>query len=278
MKSTKVILRFAVVVAVVMLTFSCKKSDNNPNQNEADSFKKDALVESTFNEVAEIADQAWNSVAYQLKSTEGGNFIFSPCATITVDTVSMPHVMTIDFGPENCLCHDGKYRRGQIIVTFTGRYREPGTVKTRTFNEYYVNDNHVEGQSVVSNMGFNDDGFIYFTIAVEGTITFANGEGTWTWMSNHTKTWIEGYETFSWLDDVYLIEGNSSSTFLDGGTVSRQIILPLRRELTCHHFVSGSIEITRENKPTRLLDFGDGTCDDIATVTINGETHIIKLK
>ena len=31
-------------------------------------------------------------------------------------------------------------------------------------------------------------------------------------------------------------------------------------------------------KPQISIDFGDGTCDDLATVTINGKTHIIHLK
>jgi hypothetical protein len=49
--------------------------------------------------------------------------------------------------------------------------------------------------------------------------------------------------------------------------------------LACRkHFVSGIFNHTPENKPTRTIDFGDGACDDIATVTVNGKTYTVTLR
>lgn len=44
------------------------------------------------------------------------------------------------------------------------------------------------------------------------------------------------------------------------------------------HFVQGTFDLTPSNKPTRHIDFGSGTCDDIATVTINNHTYTIHLR
>ncbi len=43
------------------------------------------------------------------------------------------------------------------------------------------------------------------------------------------------------------------------------------------HFVSGTVEILPDGKPLRILYFGNGECDNDATVTINGETYNINL-
>ena len=49
-------------------------------------------------------------------------------------------------------------------------------------------------------------------------------------------------------------------------------------EIGCRkHFVSGTIEHTPSQKATRKLDFGDGTCDNKAVVTIEGKDHAIEL-
>jgi hypothetical protein len=61
-------------------------------------------------------------------------------------------------------------------------------------------------------------------------------------------------------------------------TWDAEILTPLRKELVCRFIVSGTIEIRPENLPVRLLDYGDGECDNIATVTINGEVYTIYLR
>jgi hypothetical protein len=43
------------------------------------------------------------------------------------------------------------------------------------------------------------------------------------------------------------------------------------------HFTQGTLEHTPGGKATRYIDFGNGTCDDQATVTINGTTYTITL-
>ena len=45
----------------------------------------------------------------------------------------------------------------------------------------------------------------------------------------------------------------------------------------CYYFVYGKIEYIKDGSVVATLDFGDGECDDIATKTVEGVDHEIKL-
>lgn len=232
-----------------------------------------------YNDVQNLSDEACNTgdVA-TIKSLNG---VMSGCATVTLDTTSSPRTAIIDFGTVNCMCTDGRNRRGRILVSFTGRYRDAGTVITISPDNYFINDNQVLGTHTVTNQGTNINGNIYYSVSVSGSIILANGNGTINWESTRTREWIAGSATpgdFS--DDAYSITGNGTGTTAAGDQVSVNITSPLVRRLEpgCRqHFVSGTIEITPSGKPERILDFGSGSCDNQATVTVNGNTYNITL-
>ena len=275
MKKLNLIIALLMIAGVVTLTTSCNKDAQTVDDTSVSS--DDALAEGIFSNVTSIADEAYDNGAGGLKSGDGTNQFLSGCATVTLDTTVMPRELTIDFGDTNCLCRDGRYRRGKIIVTFTGRYRMPGTVITYGFDNYHVNDNHVDGTKVITNMGPNENNNLYYTIEVVGVIYRANNGGTLSWNSSREREWIQGVFTWTRWDDVYLITGTADGIRPNGQTWEREIVNPLRVELSCRWIVSGTMEIRPEDLPLRILDFGTGECDNIATVLINGVTYTIFL-
>lgn len=277
MKKLKFVLPF--LVGVIFFLGSCSKdSPTNPTNPSFTTVQDDAYAESTFDNVTSLTDEAYSLSSSNFKSTEGRVFL-SHCATVTLDTTAFPRVLTIDFGDTNCLSNDGRYRRGKILVSFTGRYRRPGTIITTTFDNYYVNDNQVEGTKVVTNNGFNAEGHMSWTISVNGVITFASGKGTITWKSQRIREWVEGIDTpHNRWDDVYLITGQASGERANGLSWTRKITNPLKVKLACRFIISGTVEIKPEGKPMRTLDFGDGECDNLATVTVDGKTYTIHLR
>ncbi|MCF8366776.1 MAG: hypothetical protein K9H16_13390 [Bacteroidales bacterium] len=278
MKRLKLI--FLGIFAIALIISSCKKENDAPASGETNTqaTEYDALAENIFNDVGDISDEAWELSSTNYKSTEADTIFFGDCVTVLLDTVATPHEMVIDFGEENCLCRDGRYRRGKIINTFSGRYRQPGTVITHGFDEYFVNDNKVEGSRVLTNMGYNEDDNMYFTIEIEALITLAEQETTISWNASKVREWVEGSDTPRFRrDDVYLITGSASGLRPSGSGWTREIIIPLRRELNCRFLVSGSIEIIPDDQPLRLLDYGSGECDNEATITVNGRTITIFL-
>ena len=231
-----------------------------------------ALSESSYNDVMNIADEA----ADKNTGDHLGNYkTASNCATVTHDTVSNPKLLTIDFGSTNCLCNDGRYRRGKILVSYTGHYKDSGSMHSITFDNYYVNDRHIMGSKSVTNMGHNSLGQTYFNIVVNGLVIKPSGDSV-TWNSTRTRTWTQGESTTTKLDDVYEVTGSASGT---NGTKSytMTIIQPLVRSLSCNWISSGKVEIQPSGKALRTIDFGTGTCDDQATVTIGGVVYNITL-
>ncbi len=277
MKKVNLILGIFAIAAVALIFNGCKK-ENDIQLEDNNISQDDSYAEKTFEEVSGIADEAYDMKAGgNLKAYPGDRLFLSECATVTLDTTVMPRVLTIDFGEENCLCRDGKYRRGKIIITFNGRYRQPGTVITHGFEDFFVNDKSVEGTKVVTNMGENDNGNIYFTIEVVGVIQREDGS-TFSWTASREREWIQGYETNRPWDDIYLITGTASGVRPNGLTWEHEIMTALRVEMACRFIVSGTMEIRPEGRPVILLDYGDGSCDNEATVTVNGETYTIYLR
>jgi hypothetical protein len=279
MKRFNLILLALGFLSFGLLMTSCKKDDETTiNDADTTTAEYDALIENIFDDIGNISDEAYSLSTGNFKSTDEDTLFLGNCATITLDTAVFPRELIIDFGEENCLCRDGRYRRGKIINTFTGRYYQPGTVRTHGFDEFYVNDNKVEGSRVLINMGYNEDENLWFTIEVEGLITLAETGNTISWNSSKEREWVEGGNTWYRWDDVYLTTGTASGVRPSGDAWTKEIIIPLRRKLVCRFFVSGSVEIIPESRPARLLDYGDGECDNLATVTINGKTHTIHLR
>jgi len=276
MKNVTFKLVLIAFISMGILFTSCKKDETEPNSDTSIS-QDDTFAESIFDNATNIADEAYGLGSSGLKSSAAESIFLGPCAEVTLDTTVYPYALIIDFGDENCLCNDGRYRRGKIIVTFTGRYRHPGTVITTGFDDYFVNDNQVDGTKVVTNMGLNDSGHPYFTVNVNGVIHLALNGGTLSWNAQKEREWIEGYMTHRLRDDVYLITGEADGIRPNGKTWEREIINPLRKELNCRYIVSGTVEIRPENMSTRLLDYGDGECDNIATILIDGVIYTIFL-
>lgn len=286
---TKTMVKYLFVAATIGILFSsCKKKTDDTTDSDTSAASDNALAEGTYNDVHNISDQAYNnnvtSYSPVLSSEDKG--ICSSCVlSIVLDTTTNPvagtHTMSITFGSgnatTNCLCMDGRYRRGTINVTWTGHYRDPGSSHTITFTNYYVNDNQVMGTKTVTNNGYNTAGHLTFSISVNGTIIKANGGGTITWTSSRTREWVAGESTPTWSDDEYLITGSASGTNAAGNSFTAAITSPLDIKLNCRWIVAGTFTITPSGKPTRTVDFGSGACDDQATVTINGTTYAITL-
>jgi hypothetical protein len=214
---------------------------------------------------------------------QGRNLLrLSECATITreINEAKDSMLMVIDFGDENCLGPDDRERRGKIIITRYGNHYWDGAFDvSHTFENYFVNNNQVVGTKIVS--GFiNAEGLRVHHMIDNGSIILADAAGTITWSATRTRTVVEGSDTRRKFDDVVEVTGTSSGTDAEGNSFSCQIIEPIVRihEMGCHrHPVSGIVQIVRSPDTEITIDYGDGSCDNLAEVTTNGVTEIIEL-
>jgi len=271
--------RIVIVSLMLVSLTACKKRFDN-DLSAVMNYK----IETAFDEMTNISDQAvtGNMVYYKVgevittKPGEKPVTLKTPCnVIITLDTLNSFKTVTVDYGTTNCDCNDGKTRRGKIVTTFTGQYIAPGTVITHTPVDYYVNDIKYEGTKTVTNMGLNGSGQPYFNVQIDGSATKTDGEVV-SYTSTRVRTWVDGYTTLTdRFDDQYSISGNATGSFSNGGGYSAVITNPLLIKVGCSFPVSGTIDMTPQNKPVRTVDYGQGTCDYTFTVTVNGNVYTI---
>jgi hypothetical protein len=282
MKTNSFVIRTFVIAALSATVFTgCRRDEEDNDTNAAGD---NALAEAMFADVTNISDEAGRTGSLSnYRIDPNSNAILSQCATITFDSLNVADVdtLTIDFGATNCTGNDGRNRRGKIIVQYSGAYRDSGSTHNISFDNYFVNDNQILGSKTVTNNGHNAAGNLVYSINVNGSIILASSGGTITWTSTRQREWTQGESTMQWNDDIYSITGSASGTSASGENFSVNITSPLIRNMAfgCRrHFVQGTFQLTPGNRPMRTVDFGTGTCDNTATVTIGNNTYTITLR
>lgn len=275
MKTNRIIL--AALLAVAIVSTSCRKDDDvTPPDFTNRSASDNAKAESMFNDVSK---QATDGLEQAKLTVEGDRSSYSPLnsnTTVTIspyDLTTFPKTITIDFGSSNTICDDGHLRRGKIVIVTTGWYRDSGTVITVTPENYFVDDNLVEGYEMLTNNGHNAAGNLNYDYEIDGTVT--TNEGVIFWHSERNNEWIEGESTvFNPWDDVYLVTGSAYGTNIEGEDYTINITSPLRVQIGCRWVTAGVLVIESGNYQL-IVDYGDGSCDGLVTVTWNGTDYQI---
>lgn len=279
---------FKTNVAFAALTFtfslfviSCNQDSDDLKINDETTttsvVKDDTYASETFQDASDLIDES----AVNLKTSTDSYCLLSDCAVVTEDMLSNPRVITIDFGTSGCTGADGKTRKGKIIASYGGDYWDDGAVKTITFENYYVDDNKVEGTKIVTAGARNENENRFYSETVSGSIILAENSDTIYWEATHNREVVEGSSTPLIYDDVYQLTGNSSGITADGEEYSSVITNALVRKVEpgCrHNYVQGIIEITPIGKTTRVVDYGDGTCDRKAIVKVDDNVYEVYLR
>ena len=97
---------------------------------------------------------------------------------------------------------------------------------------------------------------------------------------------MEGLATILPGDDIFRIEGSAHGRVQRGNLIVRwesNILEPLIKRFNCRWIVRGKIRTVRVNTNASspwvaVLDFGNGICDNLAMITINGVSRQITLR
>ncbi|MFN8281952.1 MAG: hypothetical protein U0U67_01995 [Chitinophagales bacterium] len=274
--------KLLLIIAVVTIGFTaCQKNKLN-DETEAASAQNFNAAEIEDDNAQIMADQAESNNAIDLRQSaaaQEANLL--GCATVTKDSLSSPKKITIDFG-SGCTNANGVTRKGKIFVTYTGAYRAAGTVIHITSEDYYVNSNKVDIDRTVTNNGENAAGHLTFSIVANRKVTFTDGTFSTSSTDDKVREWMEGSNTpHDFSDDVYKVTGTGTHTSRKGIVYDVSILTALTRKVSCHQFTAGDVKIIRHGQRDRygVIDFGNGDCDDEATVTLdNGRVYTISLR
>jgi hypothetical protein len=203
------------------------------------------------------------------------------CFKITVvpkDPGVFPKTITIDYGT-GCKGRDGKMRSGKIITVYSKPLVVPGAQAVTEFDNYFVDSVKVEGRHVIKNNSTSAV-LVMSRLVQNGKLTRPNGSYV-KWNAEHTTTQVAGLGTpFFPRDDEWSTTGGArGETFRRNTTTtwSRLIVEPLHKAPTCRWIDKGIVKVTR-NDQTALLNFGNGTCDNKATIAKDGIIKEITLR
>ena len=282
--------KFLLIATCITLSFfiSCN-SDDKTNNETAKTISNDEIItnskiDASIEDVTNIAEDQFTA---QQNSTNkpGGtikNFLPS-CAVITTVLTNNTWTTTVDFGVEGCTLENGNSVKGKMIITFSNDFTAPTQTISYTFEGFYHNGKKLQGSKSIVRTRKSTALLLaqhpVATAAIDMTITFDDGS-IYTRKGSLTKEMIAGYDTwFNWEDNVFVVTGSGSTTFPNGDTFSAEITTPLEFKASCKtsFAVKGVLSITK-NGATAVIDYGNGDCNTLVTVTKNGVTEEIDLK
>lgn len=254
-----------------LLFASCSDDDGNaPIDTEAGSLSEVQLSSEMDAATEMIGDLIINTYEAQELSELGRADIQNPalpdCVTITVVAEQNYRELTLDFGTEGCTVN-GHVLQGQIVYSYTRNVEAQSILLTSNLMNFYLDNKNVLGSRTILRELSNDNGNPQFTHTLDLTVIWPSGiqasrEGV------KVREWIEGFGSGVWTDNVFEVSGNWTTTFVNGNTHTYEVLIPLRREVPCFYFVSGTVDVQRTNFGG-TFDYGNGDCDNQATFTTN---------
>ena len=289
----------SLLIAFVLILGSCSKTDTPVSDNQLN-----VTAESSEDSYHSDADDLSNSASSQSDATLTGRtegWVDDRLCSDTKITLKKldntnTDTLTVDFGTAGCTDKKGNVRTGKIIIIFTpGKRLYPGFSNTVTFVDFKINGVKVEGTRTVKNVSPNLDGDITYEITLTGgKLTFPDGT-TATRETHHFRQWFRNGTPLVLSDDQQKILAsftapNSTSTTSTASGTNRkgysyqmQVTKDIVYKVSCLETkifipVSGTktLTVTKGTNTAQItVDYGDGTCDKIVTITINGKSETI---
>jgi hypothetical protein len=297
----------AIFIFFLLFTVACTKEKSDGAQEEEEvssvSSESDAEAEIIFNgifdDVMGVNDDVGMSGTGVFGRTANGELNtvaarVTGCQTVTIthpNNTPFPVRIVIDFGSA-CVGTDGHTRKGKIICEYSNRLIFPGAIGSTHFENFYFDSIKVEGTHKITNTSApittQPPSRQFKVEIIDAKLLKPNGNYT-EWNSTKTIKQIEGLVTLDRpIDDIFEIRGSSR------GRAKRDNLLvtwnsnvvdnePLIKRFTCRWISKGTIRTERSNTTTNnqwvaLLNFGAGSCDNRAVITVNGHSHEITLR
>ena len=266
-------LSLLLIAFVSLVAFqSCKKETNKDATAQLTDDEVKAVVESDVatDDLLDMVD------AYAFNDTASRSTTQMPsCVTQTITISGTSVIITWQFDANGCTMPNGNTYKGTVTITRDRDLMAHSVTGSITFDNFSVNDIQIEGTADFTRQ-LNADGNPEVTHNYDFTVTLPSGLSAQR-SGTRTRVWAEGFGTPSRTDDVFLITGNAHIERFNGAVLDVEIVTPLRREVPCRFFVSGTVKITK-NGQVAILDYGNGACDAEATLTLpNGNVRNIHL-
>jgi hypothetical protein len=283
------ILLFATLLSITFF-ISC----NNEPVNEAaplnaisvDEAVLNTEIDATVDDVSFVAEDQFDvQKSSAAKTSAPIKSMLPPCATVTSVLTNDTWTRTIDFGAQGCALPNGNILKGKMIVSFSKNFTTPIRTITYKLEGFYHNDKLIEGSKTITHELKTSDLLAAIhpvtTHSIDVKITYPDGK-IYTRIGTRVREMVEGFATMTnWEDNVFKVWGYHITTFPNGSkytckTEKNQALL-VKMSCKMPFPVSGIVEILK-NDAKATLDYGNGDCDKLATMTINGVLKEVVLR
>ena len=264
-----------LAVGIILGLTACSK-DKKADQEKAETVINDFMMAKTSFE------RAYTVMDESAQQEDGLNGFTGPdiasnrnCGTVefSVDQSQFfPAVLSIDYG-DGCTLEDQRLS-GKLSATFNGFLFEKDKSIELSFDLFAINDISVDGRYTLTNKGFDDkQQQIWEHEIQDGQLKGPHGFSI-EYAANTSTTQIAGQDTHWWnagidglTDDVW--EVIQSATYINpfGDVFTVSTAIPIIKNVLCEWPISGAVIISGESLPHHVeVNFGENTCDNIATV------------
>lgn len=273
MKHFKFTAKLILSLCVIAFIASCsnESDDEQIQQEDYSEVAKSSEIDRASEAMDEVSLKVFETQQSSETSKMPPNFNLPDCVTITVVAEQNSREVTIDFGTEGCLIN-GNVFKGIIFLTWDRNPEAQEILITKTYTDFYFNAKNIQGGKTILKQRQNDNGNPQFTKTVNITVVWPNGDSA-SRTGTKIREWVEGHGSGVWSDNVFEITGNWTTNFVNGNTHSYTVLTPLRREVICYYFVSGTVDVVRTNF-SGVFDYGNGECDNLATFTFPDGTVV----
>lgn len=283
--------KFLLFVSLLSITLfiGCSTNEStdagaNSKTITTDDVVANSEIDATVDDISIIAEDQYSvQQSATARTSTPVKSILPLCATITTVLTNDTYTKTIDFGVDGCTLPNGNMVKGKIIISFSKNFLTPSKTISYTLVGFYHNGKLIEGNKTITRELKSTDLLATVhpvtTHSVDVKITFPDGK-VYSRTGTRVREMIEGFDTIgNWEDNVFLVWGYNITTFPNGSKYTFTITTPLRIAMSCKmpFPVKGVIEVVK-NDAKATLDYGNGDCDKLANITINGVTKEIVLR
>ena len=278
--------------------FSCQKNDESLTADQSAALLKSATISVNDLAVESIAQEAnyetdfyarYEHLLRQLAHLKGrkGNlfagqghhhYVEGQSPVVSIDTAEngYPIVITIEYGEGTATKH-GRVIGGTVKIEISGEKNIDGSTRKISYIGCTIDSIGIEGTSTET---FNGDNTTIRKTTINSNVTFTLADGTTIErIGNCVREWFTGLDTATdRTDDMIQTTGSISVVSSTGYTYTRVITEPLINLGDCRHHVQGIVQYSENGAVIAELNYGDGTCDNLAELTTEGETIEIELK
>lgn len=265
-------LSFYILAFVLVLFSDCKKSEKNEVDNESQSVVDCSIAGQEFVSVA-------SNVCYATSNTYGA----APwtgvikCDVLQYDTVSQRFYINAG---QNCSFQDGKLRTGRIFVKTSDDTLDIGSRLVFSFDSYAVEGMSYNCDSIVATiLEINDNDMLYDVNIINGHCQTTSNPIKYSLIGQIRNTSLYDDNKPGELKQYFVVTGVMKGVNRVSGNFSSAIYhAGIKKFRNCSYISEGFMELTPEGFKARTVDFGDGSCDDLATFRVNENTVAFKLK